>query len=125
MTLRFRHRIHRAAPILGAVALVTGVSLTLAACGQKKDMTPQEARIDLGSKLYTLRCASCHHPSDPRQAGAIGPPIAGSPIELIDARVNRGSYPEGYTPKRSTHVMPRLPATPEELEALHAFLNSF
>ena len=125
MTLRFPFRLRRAAPVLGAVAIVSLFSLTLAACGQKKDMTPEQARVDKGSKLYTLRCASCHHPSDPRQNGAVGPAIAGSSLELIDARVNRGGYPEGYTPKRSTHVMPRLPATPEELEALHAFLNSF
>jgi hypothetical protein len=41
------------------------------------------------------------------------------------ARLNRNGYPEGYAPKRATQVMPKLPTTPDELQALHAFLNSF
>lgn len=112
----------RAAPILGAAALL---SLSLTACQKKEAASPEQARLDKGRTLYTLRCASCHHPSDPRKEGGIGPAIAGSSPELLDARLNRSAYPEGYAPKRATTVMPKLPTTPEELEALHAFLNSF
>jgi mono/diheme cytochrome c family protein len=95
------------------------------ACGKREDVSPEQARLDKGRTLYTLRCASCHHPSDPRKDGGIGPAVAGSSLELLDARLNGNGYPEGYAPKRATKVMPKLPTTPEELAALHAFLNSF
>jgi mono/diheme cytochrome c family protein len=109
-----------AAPILGVAFLLS----VLTACGKKEDVSPEQARHDKGRTLYALRCASCHHPADPRKDGALGPAIAGSGLELLDAKLNRGGYPEGYTPKRETRLMQRLPTTPEELEALHAFLNA-
>jgi mono/diheme cytochrome c family protein len=115
--------LHRAAPILGAAPFVLLLALT--ACGKREDVSPEQARLDKGRTLYTLRCASCHHPSDPRKDGGIGPAVAGSSLELLDARLNGNGYPEGYAPKRATKVMPKLPTTPEELAALHAFLNSF
>lgn len=90
---------------------------------QKQELTPEQARLRKGSTLYTLHCASCHN-ADPRRDGALGPAIAGSSVELLEARVQRGEYPEGYTPKRSTQIMRRLPMTPGDLEALHAYLDS-
>jgi mono/diheme cytochrome c family protein len=122
VTFRILRSLRRAAPLLGAAAVL---SLGLAACGKKEDVSPEQASLDKGRTLYTLRCASCHHPADPRKDGAIGPAIAGSSAELLDARLNRNGYPEGYAPKRATQVMPKLPTTPDELQALHAFLNSF
>jgi hypothetical protein len=56
--------------------------------------------------------------------GAVGPAIKGSALELVQARVLRGEYPAGYAPKRSTHIMQRLPLTEENVEAIHAFLNA-
>ncbi|HEY8351404.1 MAG TPA: cytochrome c [Sphingomonadales bacterium] len=119
MTFRFPHR------VLPAAAALLGAALLLAACGEKEAKSPEQARLDKGRTLYTLRCASCHNPADPRKDGGVGPAVAGSSLELLDARLNHAGYPEGYAPKRATRVMPKLPHTAEELEALHAFLNSF
>ncbi len=111
----------RAASLAGAALFAA----LLAGCGEKAEKSPEQARLDKGRNLYALRCASCHHPADPRKDGGLGPAVAGSSLELLDARLNRAEYPAGYAPKRDTRMMPKLPHSPEELEALHAFLNSF
>jgi mono/diheme cytochrome c family protein len=102
--------------------VVFGVSLT--ACKKEESTDPAKALADKGRTLYSLRCASCHNPADPTKDGALGPAIAGSSRELLDVRLNQGGYPAGYKPKRETKLMQRLPHTPEELDALHAYLNS-
>lgn len=118
-------RFHAKAAPIGAAFVLAAVSLTsLAACKKEEAADPVQAAIDKGRTLYTLRCASCHNPGNPTQDGALGPAIAGSSRELLDARLNHGGYPEGYAPKRATKLMQRLPHTPAELEALHAYLNS-
>ena len=76
-----------------------------------------------GQTLYVIHCTACHNP-DPTRDGSLGPAIKGSSLELIRARVLRGEYPEGYAPKRSTHIMMKLPMTEEDVKALHVFLNS-
>jgi len=42
---------------------------------------------------------------------------------LLEARILRASYPPGYKPKRSTHVMPAQPAVEPEIPALAAYLK--
>jgi mono/diheme cytochrome c family protein len=114
----------RTALLFGAVfASLLPAVLTLAACN-KQELAPEQARVQKGRTLYSLRCASCHHPADPRRDGSLGPAIAGSGRALLEARILRAEYPPGYTPKRATRLMPKLTATPGELEALHAFLNA-
>jgi len=76
-----------------------------------------------GASLYALHCTACHNPN-PSLDGSLGPAIKGSALELLEARVLRGEYPPGYIPKRSTHIMQALPLTEEEVDSLHAFLNS-
>lgn len=115
----------RSARILSLLALAAVLAAGLAGCNTREEPSPEEAALRKGRTLYTLRCASCHHAADPRRDGSLGPAVAGSGLELLDARLNHGGYPEGYTPKRPTRIMQRLPATPEELAALHAFLASF
>ena len=66
---------------------------------------------------------ACHHPN-PTLEGSLGPPIAGSPQELVEARVLRGGYPNGYTPQRDTALMQPLPYLNGELDALVAYLAS-
>jgi mono/diheme cytochrome c family protein len=107
--------------------LFFGVVLPIAllapvACKQQ-ELTPEQALVQKGRTLYSLRCASCHHPSNPALDGALGPDVAGSSRELLEARLLRGEYPPGYTPKRLTRVMQKLPTTPQEMDALYAFLN--
>lgn len=57
-------------------------------------------------------------------AGSVGPDIYGSSRELIEARILRQAYPDGYKPKRSTHVMPALQQLQGDIPALHAYLNA-
>jgi mono/diheme cytochrome c family protein len=106
-----------------AVLTVSVALLALTACN-KKDLPPEQALAQRGQTLYTLHCASCHNPGDPKRDGGIGPAIAGSSLELLEARVLRGEYPAGYTPKRATRIMPRLPLDSEDVKALHAWLGS-
>ena len=109
-------RLSLAAPILLAVAGF----LLLAGCGSKED-TRTEAQK--GRTLYSLHCTACHNPN-PAKDGALGPAVQGSSLDLLIARIIRGEYHPGYTPKRATHVMQKLPLTEEDVKALHAYLNS-
>ena len=61
---------------------------------------------------------------DPTIDGALGPAVSGSSLELLEARVMRGEYPDGYTPKRSSRVMVALPHLQPRLPELAAFLQS-
>lgn len=99
------------------------VALLFTACN-KKDLPPEQARLQRGKTLYTLHCAACHNPADPKKDGGLGPAIAGSSLELLEARVLRGEYPAGYAPKRATRIMQKLPLVQDDVQALHAFLNS-
>ena len=74
-----------------------------------------------GRGVYMANCIACHN-QDPRSVGAIGPAIAGSSLELLEAKVLRGEYPPGYTPKRDSRAMIPLPYVENELPALSAFL---
>jgi mono/diheme cytochrome c family protein len=94
--------------------------------GSKDAAGSEEAETDLasrGERIYNVNCIACHH-RDPTQDGGLGPPIAGSSRELIEARVIRGEYPPGYTPKADTRLMIPLPHLEPELDALAAFLAS-
>ena len=53
----------------------------------------------------------------------MGPDIAGSSRELIEARVVQGKYPPGYTPKRSSGIMPPFPDLAENVDDLTAYLS--
>jgi mono/diheme cytochrome c family protein len=99
-------------------ALATGAAM-LAACSERR---PQDALAARGRQIYQAQCITCHA-SDPAQPGALGPPVKGSSPELLEARVLRGAYPPGYTPKRSTAVMPPQPGLAPEIPALAAYLR--
>jgi mono/diheme cytochrome c family protein len=75
-----------------------------------------------GQRVYMNVCIACHN-GVPSQDGAVGPAIAGSPRELIEAKVLRAEYPPGYTPKRPGGVaMPKFEYLAPEIDALTAFL---
>ena len=97
------------------VVLLAGSALALA-CGG--DLTPAER----GARIYAANCAACHHP-DPARQGTLGPPIASSSRELIEARVLRVEYPPGYTPKADTKLMVPLRHLSGSIDDLHAFLS--
>ena len=85
---------------------------------------PELEVIDLvarGRRVYVSNCIACHN-TDPSQDGALGPAVAGSSQELLEARVIRNEYPAGYTPKRDSKAMIALPYLAKELPAIQAFL---
>ena len=88
-------------------------------CGDSRPVDPRTQ----GEQVYRANCIVCHHP-DPREIGAVGPPIAGSSRELLAARILRAEYPQGYTPKRDSHLMPPLPYLEKDIDALAAYLGS-
>jgi mono/diheme cytochrome c family protein len=75
-----------------------------------------------GRQIYLAQCTQCHA-TDPSQNGPVGPAVRGSTRELLEARILKGSYPPGYTPKRSTSVMPPQPALAPAIPALAAYLK--
>lgn len=66
-------------------------------------------------------CIACHN-ADPSKEGGLGPAIADASLELLEARVVRGEYPPGYTPKSTSNAMPAFPHLADQIEALHAYL---
>lgn len=90
---------------------------------KESNVGPVDPMVDKGRAVYLSNCIACHNP-DPTQNGAIGPQVAGSSLELLEARILHAKYPDGYKPKRETHQMPAFPELKNEISALHAFLNS-
>jgi mono/diheme cytochrome c family protein len=74
-----------------------------------------------GKTIYMSNCIACHN-ADPSQDGALGPAVSGSSVELLEARVVHGTYPDGYTPKRDSRAMVALPYLEPEIGALAAYL---
>lgn len=76
-----------------------------------------------GRATYQRNCIACHS-VNPKVDGPLGPALAGSSLELLEARVLRGEYPAGYKPKRKSHVMQKLPFLKDQIPALYAYLQS-
>jgi cytochrome c553 len=101
-----------------ARAWLVAAALALAGCSDPGGESLQER----GRTTYLALCTSCHA-SDPAHEGALGPPVKGSSRELLEAKLLRGSYPSGYTPKRPTAVMPPMPQLATSIPDLTAFLE--
>jgi hypothetical protein len=82
-----------------------------------------QALVEGGRSVYNANCIACHS-MDPTKDGALGPAVSGSSLALLETRVLRGEYPEGYEPKRTTRVMIPLPHLEPRLAELVAYLNS-
>ena len=96
------------------VALLALLALAAQGCGSDDPA----AR---GRQVYAANCTACHH-VDPTLDGTMGPAIAGSSRELLDARVLGADYPPGYAPKRDTELMQPLPHLRGQLDDLAAYL---
>jgi len=94
-----------------------------APAGEEHASLSDEELIAGGRAVYNANCIACHN-MDPTKDGALGPALSGSSLALIEARVLRGEYPEGYKPKRPTRVMIPLPQLEPRLPELAAYLNS-
>jgi len=107
---------------IGAAFVFTAL---LASCKDESSLLaePVTPRISRGRAAYQAYCQSCHHP-DPRLPGVVGPEIAFSSRELLEARVLRAEYPADYRPKRPGRVMPAMPQLKAEIDGLHAYLNA-
>jgi mono/diheme cytochrome c family protein len=102
------------------IVVVVG-PLAFAACSDSAS-GPDTANAERGRQVYLAQCTVCHG-SDPAQAGPVGPPIKRASRELLEAKVLRGTYPEGYKPQRPTALMPPQPALAPEIPALAAYLR--
>lgn len=105
-----------------AVVLALAMAAGVVAAGCSEDSSTRGALAARGRQIYLSQCVVCHNP-DPGQAGPIGPPLRGSSPALLEAKLLRGAYPAGYTPKRPTSLMPLQPALAGDVPALAAFLN--
>ena len=101
---------------LGPVVLTA-----LFACSAQEEGSPEVALAKRGAQVYQGNCTACHA-LEPSQPGPVGPPVAGAPLELLEAKVLRNEYPPGYTPKQDTKAMIPLVHLEPELPALAAFL---
>jgi mono/diheme cytochrome c family protein len=99
--------------------VVIVVSAALAGCSGQSALSPEAER---GRQVYLAQCTSCHS-SDPAQNGPLGPAVKGSSRALLEARLLRGAYPPGYTPKRPSAVMQPTPHLAGSLDDLTAFLR--
>lgn len=79
--------------------------------------------VEQGRRVYVANCIACHN-MDPAKEGTLGPPVAGSSRELLEARVIQGVYPDGYAPKRDSTLMQPLPYLAGDVDALAAYLAS-
>lgn len=76
-----------------------------------------------GKVIYQSNCTYCHS-YNPAVDGRIGPSVSGSSKALLSKKLHDATYPKGYTPKRTTMLMPTFPQLKdEEIEALYLYLN--
>jgi mono/diheme cytochrome c family protein len=75
-----------------------------------------------GKDIYQSVCIACHN-GNPNLDGSVGPANAGASEELLAAKLIRGEYPDGYTPKRpESNAMPVFPYLEPKIPALTAYL---
>ncbi len=100
-------------------ALVAILLAAVAGCSGQSGLSPEAER---GRQAFLAFCSACHS-ADPAQNGPLGPAVKGATRELLEARVLRGVYPPGYTPKRPSAVMQPMPHLAGSLDDLAAFLR--
>jgi len=108
------------ASLLAAALLAIGCSEQTSA--PAAGGSEQAAAVKRGRQIYENVCIACHN-GDPTQPGSLGPPLAGSSRELVEAKVLRGAYPPGYTPKRPGQAMPRYEYLSGRLGDVAAYLE--
>jgi len=101
--------------------LIGGVFMTSLVFSQDK------ALIEKGQRIFLSQCISCHN-RDPNKKGAIGPEVIDAPLEVLQAKILTGRYPEklpaGFTPKRTTKAMRAFPGLKHDIAAIYAYVLS-
>lgn len=104
------------------------MAFAISACTKKEtplpaaNLTPEQL-VERGKAIYTSNCLACHN-VDPSKDGNVGPALAGSSRELLEAKMLKSQYPAGYKPKRETAAMPAMAHLQNEIPALSAYLGS-
>jgi mono/diheme cytochrome c family protein len=111
----------RIVPVLSGLFAIACALQVWTACNKKDANT--DPKVLAGRGVYLANCIACHN-MNPERDGSLGPAIKGSALDLLQARVLRAEYPPGYTPKRATKMMVKLPLMEADVENLHAFLNA-
>lgn len=97
-------------------------ALLAAACGGDEGGSSGESEsVARGRAVYQNVCIACHH-GDPAKKGSLGPAVAGSSLELLEAKVLRGEYPPGYEPRMPGAAMPKYEYVAEQIPDLAAYL---
>ena len=102
-----------------ALVVVPLAAVLVGCSNQGSSLSPAAER---GRQVYLAQCSACHA-QDPAQNGPLGPAVKGSSRALLEARVLHGTYPPGYTPKRTSAIMQPLPNVAGSLDDLEAFLR--
>ncbi len=90
-----------------------------AACSDEP--AQQTTAAERGRHVYQNVCIACHS-ADPSREGSLGPPVAGATRELLEAKLLRGEYPPGYTPRREGGAMPKFKYLADSIDDLAAYL---
>jgi mono/diheme cytochrome c family protein len=106
----------------GAARAVLAAAVVAAAGCSDTAPPGGDASVARGRQVYTAQCTACHNP-DPSLPGALGPSVRGASRELLEAKLLKGTYPEGYKPKRPTALMPPQPGLAPDVAALADFLR--
>ena len=127
-----RGRTAAARRLAWAVAGILTSLLVLSGCSEdssppqsesQPDPVGSDSLVESGRSVYNANCIACHN-LDPTQPGSLGPVVAGASLALVEARVLRAEYPEGYVPKQNTRAMVPLPHLESRLPELMAYLGS-
>lgn len=86
-----------------------------------------DASIEKGKRVWLTTCIQCHN-RDPNKKGPIGPEVVDAPLEVMRVKVVTGKYPDslpaGFVPKRKTKAMRALPQHKNDVDAIHAYVQS-
>lgn len=85
------------------------------------------ATLNKGKLLYLSNCIQCHN-KDPNMKGSLGPEMVDAPLSVMTSKVMTGVYPAvlpaGFTPKRTSKVMRKIPKLEKDIPAIFAWVQS-
>lgn len=86
-----------------------------------------QATLDKGKRLYLSNCIQCHN-RDPNLKGSIGPEIIDAPLSVMMSKIMTGTYPAvlpaGFTPKRKSKAMRKIPKLEKDIPAIYDWVLS-